>query len=747
MKILNKLIVGGSLLVLSFLNTSCDDFEIENPNVPKEKVTNLGIEARIDDFLFSAYSALQLVGSMGVSYTNTAAWMSEACTREATQVFATSVSILRGLYDNNDQYSRDIYRDHYTIVNRANQAIEEIDKLINQRIAFLNSDDDRTNNVSNVGNLNGTLNQSTINTLFSPDVNSLRIKRGEALFLRSLALFWITNTFNLGNVPMPLKVATSVEDSNLPLTPRSEVFDQIIRDLELVKNVYLRRNFVLPQNQLGRVTWGAATSLLGKVYLYNENFQEAANNFQEVVDCAACGYALVDDINLNFNEEGEFNSESIFEVAFLDTFSLNSGFSPQEGNLQAEGTRTGNDFGASLGGGFQWANPSHFIANLYKNELRTDADKEETQDLNIEYIVGGGGFRSTVVKGGKRLLSKRASASLAFEDDLSRLYNETTRESGTNFKVSGVRAVPTRTAVRKFTDWEETIQNRSSGINARIIRFADVKLMLAEALLRKNAPEVATAVTHIDDVRSARGLVKLNVLFNSDAINPPVATLFGLELDVFYKDLLLNENVNRIKNGSLEILPFAIDDIKEMVVDGDITPNPNQIELINFIQQLNPSQATLNLDWNRSPGNASEALGKDTFPSWLRLRNFDVNDAETVLLHLFNKERPAEFAFEGHGILWNDLRRRPGGALQRLEELSQFNYVDTSFDTRAVGLSGGSSFQSLPQNISRFYQDFVERVNNIKGSRLRSNLYLPIPLIALEENDKLLENAELLIRD
>ena len=65
---------------------------------------------------------------------------------------------------------------------------------------------------------------------------------------------------------------------------------------------------------IGRATWGAATAMLGKVYLYDQNWAQAASMFKEVIDSG--NYALTADIMDNFTDENEFNIESIFEVAY-----------------------------------------------------------------------------------------------------------------------------------------------------------------------------------------------------------------------------------------------------------------------------------------------------------------------------------------------------------------------------------------------------------------------------------------------
>ena len=69
--------------------------------------------------------------------------------------------------------------------------------------------------------------------------------------------------------------------------------------------------------QTGRATKGAAQALLGKAYLYQEKFNDAAQVLEDVINNGP--YSLVQDYNTIFEHEGENNSESVFEVQYIDT--------------------------------------------------------------------------------------------------------------------------------------------------------------------------------------------------------------------------------------------------------------------------------------------------------------------------------------------------------------------------------------------------------------------------------------------
>lgn len=94
----------------------------------------------------------------------------------------------------------------------------------------------------------------------------------------------------------------------VPRNSAEEVYNFIISDLTSASKV-------LPQSyaasDLGRVTKGAALGLLSKVYLYKKDYQKAYDTSNQVM---AMGYDLDPDFNHLFRIAGEFGKESVFEV-------------------------------------------------------------------------------------------------------------------------------------------------------------------------------------------------------------------------------------------------------------------------------------------------------------------------------------------------------------------------------------------------------------------------------------------------
>lgn len=140
----------------------------------------------------------------------------------------------------------------------------------------------------------------------SEGVKSMR--KGEVAFLRALTYFNLVRLW--GDVPL---ITDEIEDPfssfGTARTDKDIVYEQIITDLEYATSV-------LPAVSLdaGRVTSGAAESLLGKVYLTLGKYVEASTHLENVI--AQGNYRLLDEFAEVFATENENSSEIIFSVQY-----------------------------------------------------------------------------------------------------------------------------------------------------------------------------------------------------------------------------------------------------------------------------------------------------------------------------------------------------------------------------------------------------------------------------------------------
>ncbi len=125
---------------------------------------------------------------------------------------------------------------------------------------------------------------------------------GEAQFLRALTYFYLVRYW--GDVPLQ-------HVDNTVRAPEDEVYNFIIQDLEsAIASLPLKSEY--PSEDLGRATKGAARALLAKVYLQRENWSQALNYANEVIDSNE--YGLEPNYEEIWRESSENGIESIFEI-------------------------------------------------------------------------------------------------------------------------------------------------------------------------------------------------------------------------------------------------------------------------------------------------------------------------------------------------------------------------------------------------------------------------------------------------
>ncbi|PWV47698.1 RagB/SusD family nutrient uptake outer membrane protein [Chitinophaga sp. S165] len=143
----------------------------------------------------------------------------------------------------------------------------------------------------------------------------------ETKFLRAFYYFDLVRLFR--NIPLLTTPVATSDMYNVVQSPPADVYNLIIQD---IKDAIAETNLPDQVNittEGGRVTRGAAHALLGKVYLYQERWAEAAAEFAEVNGAtpgqtnAKYGYNLLANYDdLWTRNSNKFNSESVFEVAF-----------------------------------------------------------------------------------------------------------------------------------------------------------------------------------------------------------------------------------------------------------------------------------------------------------------------------------------------------------------------------------------------------------------------------------------------
>jgi hypothetical protein len=148
-----------------------------------------------------------------------------------------------------------------------------------------------------------------------PDIamdNTLKTRYlAEAHFVRGLYYFDLVRAF--GGVPI---VTTAEPDLRVPRSSQSDVYDLIITDLMTAISGLPLKSQYNDQN-LGRATKGAAEALLAKVYLFRGDFANAEVYAMNVIISGQYGLEpRFIDAN---GEAGEHGIESVFEIGAVST--------------------------------------------------------------------------------------------------------------------------------------------------------------------------------------------------------------------------------------------------------------------------------------------------------------------------------------------------------------------------------------------------------------------------------------------
>ena len=227
------------------------------------------------------------------------------------------------------------------------------------------------------------------------------------------------------------------------------------------------------QTEIGRATKGAAQALLGKVYLYQDKFTEAANVLDEVISTGP--YDLVTDYNAMFETEGENNIESVFEIQYTDVEGAGFGcLQCSEGNVAVGFNGIRNYSGPLFESGFSFNVPTQEVVDAFEvGDIR-----KEVAILDIEAWA-----------------AQNSSVSYVTGNEHTGYYN--------------------RKYISRQGDLNTGDANLTNPNNYRAIRFADVLLMAAEAHNRKASAEDTKAQSYLNRVRTRAMLANVTTTGNN----------------------------------------------------------------------------------------------------------------------------------------------------------------------------------------------------------------------------------------
>lgn len=298
------------------------------------------------------------------------------------------------------------------------------------------------------------LNQDLINRL-TGEVKVLR-----AFFYTRLAILY-------GDVPLLTSETTLEESRSLSRTPVSEVWDFVYNELAEAADL-----LPVVQTEEGRITKGAALALQARAMLYAHRYQEAAVAAKKVIDLHA--YSLYPSYERLFSYEAENNEEVIMNREYIKNIQSNNIFSlttpnslfpqvnsfvPTKKAVDSYQMANGRDISDPLSG-FDPENP------------------HENRDPRLKYSIFVLG--ETLPNG--QIYDPRPGSGTG--DAIG--YAENSTATGFN--------------VKKYLNIEDLAQPSNCGINIIFIRYAEVLLTYAEAMIESNQID-ESVLAAINEVR------------------------------------------------------------------------------------------------------------------------------------------------------------------------------------------------------------------------------------------------------
>ncbi len=304
---------------------------------------------------------------------------------------------------------------------------------------------------------------SQIDSLNLTDPASM-VNRGEATFLRAWAYFDLVRDF--GEVPKVDFKVNQTSQANVPKSSVADIYALIDADLQ-----FAAQNLPVSweSKYAGRVTKGTANALIAKTQLYRQNWGVALAKAEEVINSGQ--YALYSPYYKFFTEAGENSSESLLEVQMYSN--ANGSVQYTNNYNEVQGVRGSGEW--DLGWGFNA--PTQSLVDFYEAG-------DPRKDATILYSGQDDGIYGKVVP---------PSPPLAQPYWNKKVYTDPARRQATG-------------------------DTKAHWLNIRLLRYADVILMAAEAANELGgATNTTKALNYLEMIRArARN--------GNNAILPPVTT-------------------------------------------------------------------------------------------------------------------------------------------------------------------------------------------------------------------------------
>ncbi|MDX8337764.1 RagB/SusD family nutrient uptake outer membrane protein [Draconibacterium sp. IB214405] len=475
-----------TMLALFVGITACNDqLDVTNPN--NQTTYDFGnTESELQEAIIACYNRIRLEGTFArVGYTMDAVRGDEVW--NSSQQWYLDADNLNG--PATFFMAEWPWRDLYHVVNRTNFVLSKVDAV--------------------------EMSQDSYNEI-----------AGQALFLRSLAYYQLTTYYQTAPLITDYADYADINTMYAANNTQDEILDQIEADFTSAMQM-------LPSKDEGgewaggRATSGAAAGYLARTLMFRHKFDAAYTVLKNIIAGNYGQYALTADYGDNFKEDTENNSESLFEVQFLDygTGGTDEEWTPV--NISSEATQghavESNYASQELGSWGDLAG-SPWLYNLFKKENCTDGRLDPRLYWTLvtyepEYNTYTGLKTDAYPNGDPR-------SNVVYQAEI-------TATPLSNSSQGGV-------SIAKFTNARNNIyasitNGLHCGVNLRMMRYSDVLLRAAECENEINGP-TQTAIDYINEVRNRVALedLQLSDFPSADALFEQIANVerpkeFGCE--------------------------------------------------------------------------------------------------------------------------------------------------------------------------------------------------------------------------
>ena len=354
---------------------------------------------------------------------------------------------------------------------------------------------------SDFGRIYNTINRANVllNNIHKVNMDQTKMNEliGEASFLRGYAYFLLVTNF--GDVPLRLvSAAESLEETMKPSSPEADIWKQVEADFKTAKE-YLP--ITRPSDEAGRVTKGTAIAYLGKTYNYLKRYEEGEAELKTIMQ-SPYTYDLTENFEDNFTEYTELNKESIFELVYEGKYG--SGTWGAEGPNDTQGWVIPNFAGPhGTGGWFKWMPTASIVDDFIVEERPAGSDTRFDKRMYTSFFWKHSDYETTVEDGAW-------FGDMSFDEIWEACATKRLRGEPDYPTISGK---PGRFLIKKFTNFYKNEAEANSmynqanqNNNLRVMRFAEVLLLHAEACIKTN--KLAEAAADLTRIRDRAGLAK-----------------------------------------------------------------------------------------------------------------------------------------------------------------------------------------------------------------------------------------------